>query len=146
MPLEFQPRPGQVVICDFRGYVVPEMVKVRPVVVIARNRKNRKLVTVVPLSTTAPGEPDAHHHELSGNPLPGRERRTCWAKCDMIATVSLDRLDRVKVVRAGRREYVSPMLPEVDFEAIRAAVGNALGLAEAPAKAPAARARPAVLG
>ena len=41
MALAFQPRPGTVVMCDFSGYVVPEMVKVRPVVVIARNRKNR---------------------------------------------------------------------------------------------------------
>jgi uncharacterized protein YifN (PemK superfamily) len=47
MPLLYQPRPGQVVMCDFKGYVVPEMVKVRPVVVVARNRKNRWLVTVV---------------------------------------------------------------------------------------------------
>ena len=54
MALAFQPRPGTVVMCDFAGYVLPEMVKVRPVVVIARNRKNRQLVTVVPLSTTAP--------------------------------------------------------------------------------------------
>jgi uncharacterized protein YifN (PemK superfamily) len=126
MPLSFQPRPGTVVMCDFEGYVVPEMVKVRPVVVVARNRKNRQLVTVVPLSTTAPNQMEDHHHELGANPLPGKEHITCWAKCDMIATVSLTRLDRYKV---ARREYVTPSLPEADFEAIKKAIMSALGLA-----------------
>jgi uncharacterized protein YifN (PemK superfamily) len=130
MPLAFQPRPGTVVVCDFAGYVVPEMVKVRPVVVVARNRKNRQLVTVVPLSTTAPDTIEDHHHELSANPLPGKEQVTCWAKCDMIATVSLTRLDRYKV---APRKYVAPTLPEADFEAIKRAIMNALGLAPTPA-------------
>ena len=125
MPLSFQPRPGTVVMCDFAGFVVPEMVKVRPVVVVARNRKNRQLVTVVPLSTTAPDKLEDHHHELSANPLPGKELITCWAKCDMIATVSLARLDRF---RTARREYVAPSLPDADFEAIKNAIVNALGL------------------
>jgi uncharacterized protein YifN (PemK superfamily) len=113
-------------MCDFKGYVVPEMVKIRPVVVVARNRKNRKLVTVVPLSTTAPDALEDHHHELGANPLPGRERITCWAKCDMLATVSVDRLDRYKV---GRGQFVTPSLPQADFDAICRAVVNALGLA-----------------
>ncbi len=129
MALTFQPRPGTVVMCDFAGYVVPEMVKVRPVVVIARNRKNRHLVTVVPLSTTVPNNMEDHHHQLSTNPLPGKEAVVCWAKCDMIATVSLSRLDRYKV---ARREYVSPLLPEEDFTAVQSAVMNALGLRQLP--------------
>ena len=112
-------------MCDFRGYVVPEMVKVRPVVVLARNRKNRQLVTVVPLSTTAPTVLEDHHHELSANPLPARPGVRCWAKCDMVATVSLARLDRVK---GPKRQYVVPVLPNADFEAIRQAVANALDL------------------
>lgn len=112
-------------MCDFAGYVLPEMVKVRPVVVIARNRRNRRLVTVVPLSTTAPDAPDAHHPALSANPLPGRERIACLAKCDMVATVSLARLDRF---RTERRLYVTPLLPAPDFQAIKRAVASALGL------------------
>ena len=113
-------------MCDFAGFVVPEMVKVRPVVVLARNRKNRQLVTVVPLSTTAPTQLEAHHHEISPNPLPGREDVRCWAKCDMVATVSLSRLDRF---RAAHRQYVVPSLAAADFEAIRRAVATALDLA-----------------
>ena len=90
MAMLYQPRPGNVVMCDYRGFVVPEMVKVRPVVVIARNRRNRRLVTVVPLSTTEPNSLEDHHHALANNPLPGREAISCWAKCDMLTTVSLD--------------------------------------------------------
>ena len=112
-------------MCDFKGFVVPEMVKVRPVVVVARNRRNRQLVTVVPLSTTSPDKLEDHHHELSANPLPGKEALTCWAKCDMIATVALGRLDRYKI---GPRQFVTPCLTEADFEAIKKAIVSALGL------------------
>lgn len=125
MAMLYQPRPGNVVICDYQGFVVPEMVKVRPVVVLARNRRNRRLVTVVPLSTTEPALLEDHHHALARNPLPGRERISCWVKCDMVTTVSLGRLDRYKV---GRGQYAVPMLPTVDFEAIRRAVAKALDL------------------
>ncbi len=125
MAMLYQPRPGNVVICDYRGFVVPEMVKVRPVVVIARNRRNRRLVTVVPLSTTEPDRLEDHHHALARNPLPGHERISCWAKCDMLTTVSLGRLDRYKV---GRGQYSVPTLPVADFEAIRRAVAKALDL------------------
>jgi uncharacterized protein YifN (PemK superfamily) len=125
MFLLYQPRPAKVVMCDFVGYVVPEMTKVRPVVVIARNRKNRQLVTVVPLSTTAPTKLEDYHHALSANPLPDKPTKACWAKCDMLATVSLTRLDRYKV---GRGQYVVPTLSAGDFLAIRHAVARALDL------------------
>lgn len=129
MPLKYQPKAGSVVMCDFVGFVVPEMVKVRPAVVIARNRKNRRLVTVVPLSTTSPTSLEDYHHQLSANPLPGNESVACWAKCDMVATVSLARLDRYKVARGT---YVVPILAAADFEAIRRGVAKALNLTHIP--------------
>ena len=43
MPLLYQPKEGSVLICDFRGYEVPEMVKIRPVVVIRKHRANSLL-------------------------------------------------------------------------------------------------------
>lgn len=112
-------------MCDFAGFVVPEIVKIRPVVVVARNRRNRQLVTIVPLSTTGPHSPDAYQPRLSANPLPRRQHIACWAKCDLIATVSLSRLDRFK---AGRRSYVTPSLEAADFDAIRQAIVSVLGL------------------
>ncbi|OYQ17666.1 hypothetical protein B7L09_15190 [Pseudomonas mandelii] len=89
-----QPKEGSVLICDFRGYEVPEMIKVRPVVVIRKHKTNSLLVTVVPLSTTAPDRILDHHLELQSH-LQGASP-VCWAKCDMVATVSLSRLDRIK--------------------------------------------------
>jgi uncharacterized protein YifN (PemK superfamily) len=127
MSLKFQPKPRTVVICDFAGYVAPEMVKTRPVVIIARHKNNRKLVTIVPLSTTKPNHIADHHHELSINPLPDKPHTSCWAKCDMVATVSLERLDRYQV---GRNQFVTPEISAADFYAIRAGVASALNLTD----------------
>ena len=127
MPLLYQPKEGSVLICDFRGYEVPEMIKIRPVVVIRKHRTNSLLVTVVPLSTTAPNCVLEHHLELV-NHLQGAAP-TCWAKCDMVATVSLSRLDRIKTRdRQGKRTYVISQLETDEFSAIKTAVRRALGL------------------
>ncbi|MGE7960043.1 type II toxin-antitoxin system PemK/MazF family toxin [Pseudomonas sp. NPDC089530] len=127
MSLHYQPREGSVLICDFRGYEVPEMVKVRPVVVIRRHRSNRHLVTVVPLSTTAPELVLGHHLQLA-NRLQGRQL-ICWAKCDMLATVGLPRLDRIRRKdRHGRRIYEVLQLSDEELAAVKAAVRKALGV------------------
>jgi uncharacterized protein YifN (PemK superfamily) len=127
MPLLYQPREGSVLICDFRGYEVPEMIKVRPVVVIRKHRTNNLLVTVVPLSTTAPDRVLDHHLELQSH-LQGASP-VCWAKCDMVATVSLSRLDRIKTRdRQGKRIYVISQLETDEFYAIKIAVRKALGV------------------
>ncbi|MFJ2366613.1 type II toxin-antitoxin system PemK/MazF family toxin [Pseudomonas sp. NPDC087697] len=127
MPLQYQPREGSVLICDFRGYEVPEMVKVRPVVVVRKHRSNRLLVTVVPLSTTAPDSVLQHHLQLESHLQGGSP--TCWAKCDMLATVSLLRLDRIKRKdRQGKRVYEISQLSDEEFRAIKTAVRSALGL------------------
>lgn len=104
MTLLYQPKEGSVLICDFRGYEVPEIIKIRPVIVIRRHRTNKLLVTVVPLSTTAPQTVLAHHLQLESH-LQGANP-VCWAKCDIVATVSLGRLDRIKSKdRHGKRTY-----------------------------------------
>ena len=127
MPLRYQPKEGSVLICDFRGYEIPEMDKVRPVVVIRKHRTNSLLVTVVPLSTTAPDCLLGHHLELASHLQGGSP--TCWAKCDMIATVSLSRLDRIKCRdRQGKRIYLISHLATDEFHAIKTAVRRALGL------------------
>lgn len=127
MPLHFQPKPRSVVMCDFVGFIAPEMIKVRPVVILARHKHNRNLVTVVPLSTTEPTKIEDHHHELSTNPLPDKPHTSCWAKCDMVATVSLVRLDRYHI---GRNQYVVPEVNAIDFVAIKAGVASALQLTD----------------
>ena len=127
MTLLYQPKEGSVLICDFRGYEVPEIIKIRPVIVIRRHRTNKLLVTVVPLSTTAPQTVLAHHLQLESH-LQGANP-VCWAKCDIVATVSLGRLDRIKSKdRHGKRTYKIDELSSEQFLAVKAAVRGALGL------------------
>lgn len=129
MPLLYQPKPASIVVCDFRGFIVPEMVKVRPVVVLAKHKHNAQLVTVIPLSTTAPAIVQAHHHELCACPLPDQPPYTrVWAKCDMIYTVALGRLDRYRFRTADGRQYAVPSVSQADFEGIKAAVRVALAM------------------
>lgn len=85
------------------------------------------MVTVVPLSTTAPDYVLEHHLELPSH-LQGAGP-TCWAKCDRVATVNLSRLDRIKSRdRQGKRVYVISQLEIDEFYAVKVAVRRALGL------------------
>lgn len=132
MPLTFHPQPGMVLICDFStGFKPPEMVKRRPVVVISpRPRRKTQLCIVVPLSTTPPVPVEACHHQLDPASLPGPLSTTpTWAKCDMLATVALDRLDRLKLGREanGKRLYSTQVISADDFKAIQRSVLHALG-------------------
>jgi mRNA interferase MazF len=96
MAIPFHPQLGTIVICDFRGFVVPEMVKRRPAIVISPNFKQREqLCTIVPLSTTPPNPIMPYHYELTlSDPLlpPPYNSRIQWVKADMFATVSFNRL------------------------------------------------------
>ena len=119
MTLLYQPKEGSVLIRDFRGYEVPEIIKIRPVIVIRRHRTNKLLVTVVPLSTTPPQTVLAHHLQLESH-LQGANP-VCWAKCDIVATVSLGRLDRIKRKdRPGKRTYKIAELSSEQFLAVKA--------------------------
>lgn len=126
MPITFHPKPGQVLYCDFKGYVAPEIVKNRPVVIISPSHLIRPgLVTVVPLSTTPPNPIRTYHYKLHGNPIPGTEAVEVWAKCDLLASVSLERLDRVKIARGDYRVGAISM---EQVKAIRRACLAALGV------------------
>ena len=121
LPLGFYfPRPGDVLICDYStGFIAPEMVKRRPVVVVSgRERHGRKLCTVVPLSTTDPVPVEAWHHCLPVA-IPGWNAAMCWAKCDMLATVSFDRLDKPHSKTRHGRTYHTVRLSSTDLLAVR---------------------------
>ncbi|CDM89084.1 type II toxin-antitoxin system PemK/MazF family toxin [Xenorhabdus bovienii] len=128
MGLKYQPRVGSVLMCDFKGLIVPEIVKIRPVIVIARHRQNNKLVTVIPISTTEPRPVFDHHHELRGNPIPDNEHIRCWAKCDMIMAVSTERLDKIKIRTRKGRDYISPQLSDAEMISIRNSVLCGIGM------------------
>lgn len=130
MPLTFHPPTGTIVICDFgTGFMAPEMVKVRPVVILSpRFRSRPNLCTVVPLSSTEPSPLERYHHLLSSGAYPPA-RGPMWAKCDMLSTVSLARLDRIKVRgEGGKRAYLTFQMPAGDLQAIQKCVRVALGL------------------
>jgi uncharacterized protein YifN (PemK superfamily) len=130
MPLSFQPKPRTVLYCDFAGYVAPEIVKRRPVIVLNAHKRNSKLVTVVPLSTTQPDPIESYHHQLHQNPVPGQAAARVWAKCDLVAVVSTARLALIRAGRDpnGKREYVIPKIGLEQFDTIRRGVASALGL------------------
>lgn len=125
MALKIHPKAGMVLHCDFRGYILPEIVKRRPVVIVSPNHLNRPgLFTVVPLSTTAPSPVCPYHYRLKGNPIPG-EAAVVWAKCDLVASVCLERLDRIKIARGTYQiGYVS--MDQV--REIRLGVASSLGI------------------
>jgi uncharacterized protein YifN (PemK superfamily) len=115
-----------ILICDFSGYVRPEMVKTRRVVVVSPKRPFRSpsdaTVLVIPLSTVEPEPLEPWHHRIAG----GRYRGVgmCWAKGDLIAHVSLRRLDRI--VHAYER--IIPVVSERDLDGIRGAAAAAIGI------------------
>ena len=126
MPLTFHPSPGAILIGDYghgAPHQPPEMMKVRPVVVISPRRRTSQIVTVIPLSSAAPEPLQPWHHHLSTGAYPPA-RGPMWAKCDMVAAVSLGRLDRVKHGGA----FQAYQMPAADLAGILAGVRAALGL------------------
>lgn len=126
---------GEVVICNFdTGFVVPEMVKSRPVVVISKSSTHgRGLCTVVPLSTTDPTKIEAWH-VLLPNPLlrvlprehTFAQADVVWAKCDMLTTVAFSRITRPYDRRNGQRAYAPVKLGHDDLDAVFAGVRSYL--------------------
>jgi uncharacterized protein YifN (PemK superfamily) len=128
--LSFHPDRGSIVICDYStGFRPPEMVKVRPVVVVSPRRRSTRLLTVVPISSSAPMPAEPWHYLLPSGRYPPA-RGPVWVKADLVSTVAIDRLDRVKVrdVR-GIQIYCVFQLEPCDMRAIDAAVKAALGFA-----------------
>ena len=135
MALSYYPSPGEIVLCDYgTGFILPEMVKRRPVVIISpRLRKRADLVAVVPLSTTPPDPAEPHHCSIAlAVPLPKPfEAPQMWAKCDMVATVALSRLDRFRDGRVpgkGARRYMTGKVSTAQLTEIRKAILHGLGL------------------
>lgn len=130
MAIKFQPRIGAVVRCDFKGMIEPEMVKMRDVVVVARHSRNQRLVTIVPLSASQPQRPEPYHYELPSDPRPESDSmRPIWAKCDMIYTLSIDRLEmHYTRTRRGGRQLAQVILSDADMAAIKKCIAYAINL------------------
>lgn len=118
------------------GFRPPEMVKLRPAVVVTGRLPRRdNLHTVVPLSGTESDPRNKYHCRIELEaPLPDPFSQTVWwVKADMIATVSLKRLELFRTERDqfGRRKYLTTLkVSDEQFAEIRAAIRHALGMAD----------------
>jgi uncharacterized protein YifN (PemK superfamily) len=138
MALQFHPRTGQVLFCDFsHGFKEPEMVKCkRPVVVLTGSIKGRdNLVTIVPFSTVPPNPPRDFNLLVDKKRLPKTAlfmNNDNWLKGDMIYTVGFHRLDPVllpgKDPRTGARQYHNDRFSREFMKEIYACVLNGMGL------------------
>ena len=110
------------------------MVKRRPVVVVSkRKRRSSGLLTVVPLSTTAPDQVLAHHCLITlEKPLPHPKFDTtaCWVKGDMVTTVAHHRLDLFRSDRGpgGARKYLTVRVSDAQLAQIMACLREVFGL------------------
>lgn len=124
--LQFHPRKREILICDFHGNIVPEIVKKRPVVVLRDPLPYRSdLAIVVPLSSTPPKYATPYCVLLSQNYL-SQDSKPMYAKCDLACSVSLQRLDRIKI---APRKYVCPRMNDDDFNNVVNGVAWAFGFA-----------------
>lgn len=133
MAIQFHPQQGTILICDFQGLQEPEMVKRRPVVVISPRLRNRgNLVSVVPLSTTHPGDSYPYHHRLLLDPcLPAPYADpVAWVKGDMVYTVAFHRLYVPQLGKdaSGKRQYDLRVLEPETMNLIMACVLHGMGL------------------
>lgn len=137
MPLTYHPKTGQIVMCDFsKGFTSPEMVKKRPVIILSPEITGRPgLVTVVPLSTKLPNPVKNYHLKLPNNVLPQLpyfQGKESWLKGDMLYTVSLKRLDLIRLrardPETGKRQYFKKRLNNDYMRRIRRCVLAGLGL------------------
>lgn len=126
MGISYYPRIGDIFMCDLTDFGPPEMDKVRPAIVVSPRLPNRgEVVTIVPLSTTAPHTVYPYTVLLSKNYHPEEpDEPGVWAKCDMVLNVGRWRLDGFKV---GRRKWAYPKASAEDLDLVRKGVLHGLG-------------------
>lgn len=127
MPISFIPDVGDVLMCDFSGFVPPEMTKVRKVIILsARPRRSFPgTLLVVPVSKTIPSPTEPHHHEFKPRSYEFFDPiESVWAKGDMVTCVAIHRLDRIML--NGR--YSRARIRKEDLRLVRQAVLHALGM------------------
>lgn len=134
MPITIHPRPGQILKCDFsEGFKEPEIVKRRPVVVLASFDTRPGLVTVACLSTQEPDPPRDYHMEMQKGMLPQLgefQKDTTWLKGDMVYTVGFHRLDRIRLGKkdplTGKRVYFTQRLSRETMKSVYTCVLHGL--------------------
>lgn len=136
MALAYHPKPGQILICDFSyGFVAPEMVKRRPVVVLTPSMQGRgQLTTVAALSTVKPDQIRAYNLEIPAKSMPMLglyQGGSSWLKGDMIYSVGFHRLDPIRLKTRGpdgKRQYFTQRFGRERMRDVYACVLEGLNL------------------
>lgn len=130
MAIKLHPDQGEVLICDFEGTVPPEICKKRPVIVLTpRLRRVNRLLTVVPLSTTAPETVQRWHTRVAVNLPRPYDSPIAWVKGDSLMTVSYDRLSPLRAGKDkfGKRIYLRFVLDAASMRKVWDCVLHGLG-------------------
>lgn len=128
MAISYHPDLGEALWCDYGG-IEPEMMKRRLAVVVSpRATQRTDLVTVVPVSATAPETLRPWHVQLARDPYPKGQKPALWVKCDMLNVVCFERLSGYHFRWEGRRKYKKMAVSRDELHAIRAGIIAALGL------------------
>lgn len=134
MALTFHPKIGYILMCDFsKGFKEPEMVKERPVIVIATGGRSRSnLVTIACLSTVEPDPILDHHCFVENKYLPKNslfQGKDSWLKGDMIYAVGFHRLNLIPTGRIkGKRTYFTNRLGREKMKEVYGCVLHGLNL------------------
>lgn len=136
MAISIHPKSGQILMCDFsNGFKKPEMIKKRPIVVLAEAIQGRNnLVTVVPLSTVEPVPIQPYHYKILKSSMPmvkNLQLSDSWVKGDMIYTVGFHRLDLIPCGEkdaSGKRKYFKQRLGPDQMKLIYSCVLHGLNL------------------
>lgn len=108
--------------CDYTSNLKPEIGKIRPIVIIHPHRRHR-LAVIIPFTTQKPLKEAVTTLEIPFGKMPGTLAfKECWALCDMIQVVNLDRLKRVY-----RQKLDDVILPQTYFTQIKDKIHSVIG-------------------
>ena len=130
--IKYSPKAGQILMCDFHGFTAPEMIKNRPVLVLATRPNGHRLVSITCLSTASPTPIEKHHFKLDAKHLPKSKffkEKDTWIKADMIYTVSFDRLELIRIgSNQGKRIYFQDRLGRETMKKVYSCMLHGLNL------------------
>lgn len=124
------PPPATVLLCNFSpGFRPPEMIKLRPVLVVSPTSYNHDTTTVVPISTGAPERgSDRRVVALDGKKY-GFLVASGYVKTNMITTVSNERLFRLLDANTKRQlDARHTVIDASDLAAVREAIKVTVGI------------------
>ncbi|MDR1027290.1 MAG: type II toxin-antitoxin system PemK/MazF family toxin [Rickettsiales bacterium] len=116
-------------VCGFTANIKPEIGKCRPVVIVYAHKRTR-LALVLPFTTQKPKREIANTLPVPVGVMPGvLARKECWALCDMMQVVNLDRLQPVYFnnITAAHTSFNESRLPMPYFDKILEIIHKVVG-------------------